>query len=153
MGMWLGWTAILRWTMCSTIRYTGMDNIRTHFTIAVAAAGCFLTVCWSAFLSHGECFWIESTTFFWLAIYTVKKHQDSLTVASIAMALCLGRIVPELPVRVFEFSSSVGSIPVTLSCIVAIILGCFCTKRNFQTLPVVISLIALFAVNTFNIHF
>ena len=130
-----------------------MSNIKPYCKIALKAACCFLIVCWSAALSHGECFWIETTAFLWLAIYTVKKHQESLTVGSIAMALCVGRIALELPIRVLEFSSSVGSIPLTLSCIVAIILGCFCTKRKFQTWPVLVSLIVLFAVNTFNIHY
>ena len=132
-----------------------MDNIRTHFTIAVAAAGCFLTVCWSAAraFSYGECIWIETTAFQWLAMYMANKHQNELSVGSIALSLCIGRIALELPIRLLAFDSSVGTIPITLSCITAIILGCICVKKNFQVSTVIASLIALFAVNTFNAHF
>ena len=45
---------------------------------------------------------------------------------AIASALILGRIILELPIRILDYANSVGSLMITINCIIGIILGIIC---------------------------
>mgnify|MGYP006962006122 FL=1 len=75
---------------------------------------------------------------------------------AIASALILGRIILELPVRILDYANSVGSLMITINCIIGIILGIICyygkrTSLYFLSIMIEILLTTFIADTWFEI--
>ena len=113
---------------------------------------CFLIICWGAALSLADIVWMETMAFYLLSIHETIRRKDELNTITIASAIILGRIILEIPIRISDFSSSVGSLSVTIACVSSIILGCYVAARDVRTQYAVISLIILYTIKYWAIH-
>ena len=51
--------------------------MKHYLILAFKSMFLFLIVCWSAALSLEECVWIETISFYFLALYEVKGSKES----------------------------------------------------------------------------
>lgn len=118
----------------------------------------FLLVCWTTKFQGAAPYWAEAITFFALAWFISKREEEKkgLSPTAIASALILGRIILELPVRILDYANSVGSLMITINCIIGIILGIICyygkrTSLYFLSIMIEILLTTFIADNWFEI--
>lgn len=94
----------------------------------------FLLVCWTTKFQGAAPYWAQAITFFAVAWFTSKKEEEKkgLSPTAIAFALILGRVILEIPISFFDYANSVGSLMITINCIIGIILGvvCYYGKRT-----------------------
>lgn len=94
----------------------------------------FLLVCWTTKFQGAAPYWAQAITFFAVAWFTSKKEEEKkgLSPTAIASALILGRVILEIPISFFDYANSVGSLMITINCIIGIILGvvCYYGKRT-----------------------
>ncbi|GAY30446.1 hypothetical protein PvtlMGM2_1299 [Prevotella sp. MGM2] len=74
--------------------------------------------------------------------------ERPLTLTAIAVAIILGRLLPELPIRISDFENSRISIVVTLISIIAVIPGTVCYREKRNSVYT-LSIIILVFLNTF----
>ncbi len=109
----------------------------------------FLSFCWTAAFSFYAAAWAQSALFFGFAwICADKMKERPLTLTAIAVAIILGRLLPELPIRISDFENSRISIVVTLISIIAVILGTVCYREKRNSVYT-LSIIILVFLNTF----
>lgn len=117
----------------------------------------FLLVCWTTKFQGAAPYWAEAITFFALAWFISKREEKKgLSPTAIASALILGRIILELPVRILDYTNSVGSLMITINCIIGIILGIICyygkrTSLYFLSIMIEILLTTFIADTWFEI--
>lgn len=127
--------------------------MKPYLILIIEALCLFLLTCWSlGYLSREESVWMESVAFYTLAMFETKNRRVSISSLKIAFSLILGRILLELPPRVLEFHASRGSFFVTVSCMVAIVLGCIAGRRWPMYTYFIGTLILLYISNTWCIH-
>ena len=124
-----------------------MSTMKHSLKLSAEALACFLVVCWSGALSYQEALWLESVTFFGLAMYEGYRYRTELPTVYIALSLIIGRIIAEIPIRISEWDGSIGSLPITISCVIAICLGCLCAKKEFRFWYLLLSLVLFYATN------
>ena len=131
-----------------------MNDCKLYLKISLEALCCFLVLCWSMSLSYIECIWMETMAFYLLSIYESYRYSSKthINVTTVAMSLIIGRVIVEIPIRLFDIHGTLWSFPITLSNIVAIIMGSICVKKKFNFLHILITLIILYVVNILNIH-
>ena len=113
----------------------------------------FLCISWSMALSGYAAGWIEGICFFELAwLCTHYLQNKDISSVTITLSIVFGRILLELPIRIMDFRGSIGSLMVTIICIVAIILGVVCYQEK-RPIAYILSTIVLILLNTFAHHF
>ena len=114
----------------------------------------FLSFCWTAAFSFYAAAWAQSALFFGFAwICADKMKERPLTLTAIAVAIILGRLLPELPIRISDFATFFIfprhiSIVVTLISIIAVIPGTVCYREKRNSVYT-LSIIILVFLNTF----
>lgn len=110
-------------------------KLKSFLAIAALSLVLFLCTGWIASISFYDAAWAEGIAFFaftWLCLHKLKD-KESFSYTLVLSAILLGRFVLELPVRIFDFSSSAISILVPIINIVAIFLAAlsFWAKRSY----------------------
>lgn len=125
---------------------------KKFFILTAISLIVFLCVCWSLYFNSYNAIWIETVAYFGLTYWCFQKlNKDfKLSAGAVATAIGLGRIIVEIPIRVADWSESVGSLVFTIACLVAIGLGTICYRYN-KTVVFLISFIVLILVNTFGL--
>lgn len=126
-------------------------KLKSYFLLSLEACICFLIVCWSLGLSREEGVWMETVAFFVLSLTETMHRKDVLSPFSIAIALIAGRILLEVPVRIYDWQGTMGSLPIAIACVIAIILGCAASYKGHKA-SFVICLILLYLLNIGIIH-
>lgn len=109
-----------------------LTTTKAFWYAIILSAIVFLATWWTAILKpYTTPYWIESLGYFILT-YSVllkftQKNKDINTWV-IAIAIIIGRLIIEIPFRIGDFSSSLISLMITISCIIAIILASICYK-------------------------
>lgn len=131
-----------------------MTKAKVYGLSALAGLGLFLITCWSAIFPDSTAYWVESLGFFLLTYLLLEKLQnyDGLKVWSIALSIMAGRLLIEIPIRIFDFYGTLGSMLITVSCILAIILGTICYKIK-GSYTFILSYIVLVLFNTAVVDF
>ena len=112
-----------------------------------------LCTCWFRTFSGYAAGWIEGICFFELAWFCTHYLQNKdISSVTITLSIVFGRILLELPIRIMDFRGSLGSLMVTIICIVAIILGVVCYQEK-RPIAYILSTIVLILLNTFAHHF
>lgn len=126
--------------------------MKTFFVLILKALALFFVTCWSASLSNGEAVWMETIAFYFLAMYEVYKNKESMSVIKIAVALIIGRILLEIPIRIVDFYSAKGSFFLMVACMIAIILGCVAGKKSRMYSYFIGTMILLYISNMWCVH-
>lgn len=131
-----------------------MTKAKAYGLCVLAGLGLFLITCWSAIFPDSTAYWVESLGFFLLTYLLLEKLQnyDGLKVWSIALSIMAGRLLIEIPIRIFDFYGTLGSMMIAVSCILAIILGTICYKIK-DSYTFILSYIVLVLFNTAVVDF
>ncbi len=111
----------------------------------------FMIVCWSAAFHDTTPYWIESIGFFLLTYICIDRFSKRITGINpwmIGLAVILGQLIFHIPARATDFSGSLGSLMIVVSCIIAIILAVFCYTQK-RAYAFVISYIVISLFNSF----
>lgn len=125
--------------------------MKHYLFLAFKSMFLFLIVCWSAALSLEECVWIETISFYFLALYEVKGSKESKEALFVCFALIAGRIALEISIRLMDYEGSLGSLPITIANLVAIPMGCIAGKKG-DTTTNILSLLVVYCSNILSIH-
>jgi hypothetical protein len=118
------------------------------FITFIASVLLFLLTCWSATYTIYAAGWVETISFFALTYFLLEKYNKPGTFGTpYVIAIILGRIVLELPVRISDFSGSFFSMFVPIIVVASILLGALCNKEK-QTTVYILSLIIIILLNT-----
>lgn len=115
--------------------------------ILLSSLGLFLLLCWSARISAVTCIWVESISFFAFSYFMHQKKKDNYSTALILLSLIIGRIILEIPIRAYDFSASLCSLWITLTCISSIVLGVLCERASKKSICIASSLILIYVLN------
>lgn len=126
--------------------------MKVYLLLCLKASALFLLTCWSASFSNGEAVWMETIAFYFLAMYEVYKNKESMSVIKIAVALIIGRILLEIPIRIVDFYSAKGSFFLMVACMTAIILGCVAGKKSRMYSYFIGTMILLYISNMWCVH-
>lgn len=91
----------------------------------------FMVTCWSAAFGKSAPYWAESSGFFlltYLCIDEFSKRIQNINPWSIGFAAILGQLLLHIPMRATDFSGSMGSLMIVVSCFIAILLAVICWK-------------------------
>lgn len=124
-------------------------SLTKRFWLVVAySMALFLMLCWTQALQDSTGLWIYSIGYFaftWLCLD--KYHSSNESVVAIIMAIVLGRIVLEVPVRLIDYVGTLWSLSYTTMSIIAVILGYVCHKyRNMWAFVMSIVIAMLFII-------
>lgn len=74
----------------------------------------------------------KSVCFFAFTYYVLEKYcKDSNTCMwSIVAVICVGTELPELPVRIFDFRGTCGSIPAAIVVMLSVVLSAICYREK-----------------------
>ena len=109
-----------------------MTTKKAFWITAIFSVILFLILCWSTQIGPVTTpYWVETLGYFIFTYFCLAKFSEkvpSLNIWAIACAAILGRIFLEIPVRIIDFSGSLCSILITVSCIISILLASVCFK-------------------------
>lgn len=108
----------------------------------------FASTWWFMAFSGTTATWVQSVCFFALAHFCAARYRDQLSLGMIGLALILGRLLLELPVRIMDIRSGFATLIVTFICILSIILGILCYKEK-RPIVYALSIIIGVVLNTF----
>lgn len=95
-------------------------------------------------------YWVESIGYF-LFTYIILKYKErneiAATIGMTVLMIILGKIILEIPLRIALFTSTLGSLMIPISCIIAILLGAYCFKKK-SSAAFIISYIILSLYNS-----
>ena len=127
-------------------------NNKIYLRICLEALACFLIVCWSLGLSYLDGLWMETISFYLFAMYETRRYKKYLPVKYIAISIIIGRIILEIPIRLYDFYGSIGSMPIMFVCVISICLGCICAKSNFRFIYLFLTWLILCLLNILIYH-
>lgn len=126
---------------------------KTYLKIFLTSMLVFSLTCWTATYTIYAAGWTEAVAYFVLTYISLEKYGKPGTFgASIITTIILGRIILELPVRIFDFQDSIFSMFVPIIAIVSIMLGATYYREKRNTV-LVLSVIILILLNTLGHHF
>lgn len=91
----------------------------------------FLTTCWFTAFHDNTAYWVESIGFFMLSYICIdefSKRIPDINPWMIGLAIILGHLILPSSIHIYDFSKTLGSLMITISGFIAIILGVFCYK-------------------------
>lgn len=101
-----------------------MLRSKEYALITVASAAVFLITCWTAIFKDSTPLWVQSISFWGLTWYLLNRLAPTgRALYSLVLCIIIGRIIPEIPVRMLDWSNSSGSIDITIVSIVGIVFG------------------------------
>ncbi len=129
-----------------------MKQLTLNFLkVAAISLGAFLCICWVLAI-HGDqnASWSESIWFFGVTYALLQKYRNdaALSMSSAVIAVLLGRLILELPLYLFDFTSVRASLIFTLSSILGILLSAVCYSAK-RTSVFLLSVIVLVLYNSF----
>lgn len=108
----------------------------------------FLITCWAGAYSIFSAGWTESICFFVFTLLVLDKFaKPNCYGISIIVTIIAGRIVLELPLRVFEFRETLFSMFVPIVSIVSILLAAVYHKEK-RTSVLILAVVILVLLNT-----
>ncbi len=114
----------------------------------------FLITCWSALLKQYAAGFTESICYFVFTYFTLKYFSESNNSGKttvLVTVIITGRIILEIPIRAMNFYGSLGSLGITISVIVSIILSSLCHKEKNASV-FVLSTIIIVLLNTLGLY-
>ena len=101
----------------------------------------FLLTCWTAKFSVITVGWAESVSFFAFTFLFLKENaKNDKEFFSIILAILIGRICLEVPIRILDFHGTLYSLYILLLCVLSIVLAAVCVRNN-KTIVFVLSTI------------
>lgn len=106
----------------------------------------FLTF-WTGKYSAYSYMWSQSICYFALTLLLLRKYDIGGKVVPICFSIAIGRLLPDIPVRIMAFSESAESMAITFVALVGIALGALCYHEK-RTSVFVLSIIIMVLLNT-----
>ncbi len=110
-----------------------MKKKRLFLQVAVESLLLFLIVCWTSgyhFVLAGIVEGLSFMVFTWNSCRKFQEKSSENNITLIVAAIIFGRIILEIPIRTFDWSSAVISLPVTIISIIAICFGALCYYKK-----------------------
>ncbi len=108
----------------------------------------FLLTFWTLGYSGFAAGWTESVAYYGFTYYILDKFAKPKTFGvSYVLAIIMGRIVLELPIRIIEFSDTLGSLIIIINVLVSILLAALYFREK-RTSLLVLSFVILTLLNT-----
>ena len=124
-----------------------MKNNYKHFLIffGLSLALFFVTSAFNAFRSVYLSLWLDSIAFGVFTWLSLKKGKDkSIQIPLVVIAILLGSVIVEIPVRVIYYESTHYSLLIPIVKVVSVILSTICFhKRNLAIIIISIAVLAL----------
>jgi len=127
-----------------------MKNNYKHFLIffGLSIALFFATAAFNAFRSVYLSLWIDSITFALFTWLSLNKCKDKrIPISLVIIAILLGSIIVEIPVRIILYESTYHSLLIPIAKVVSIILTAICFKKRNLAI-IIISIVLLALLNT-----
>lgn len=132
-------------------------NIKPIATILVISALLSLVVCpLNAVNSLSFVVLARSLCYFAFTWYMLNRNEkeNKINTATIVLAICVGSILLEVPVRLMDFRETLPSIPIPVGECIAIVLARYCYKEKrpvvYALTIIVVLLLCIFGVNTWD---
>ena len=92
----------------------------------------FLITCWTAWIHFSIAGIVEGLSFMVFAWWCCRMYKPyDVSYLLIGLAIVTGRIILEIPIRLFDWFGSIISLPVLAICLISIFLGLLCySKKN-----------------------
>lgn len=98
---------------------------------------------WSLAIQHIAHEWNESVLFFCVTLLLLQKYGESGKTLRIVLCILVGRLILELPLRIFDFIDSLGSFYFMMMGVVGIIAGGIYYKHRTPCVLIAITLAAI----------
>lgn len=104
------------------------DKIIDFLKIAGISLAVLLCVTWTKASPNLNPVWSEALTFFAITYFLCDKYvlQRKLSIATVAIAVAVGRSLPEIIINVADPLSTMGALIITLESLLAIFMACVC---------------------------
>ena len=127
-----------------------MKNNYKYFLIffGLSLALFFITTAFNAFRSVYLSLWIDSIAFALFTWLGLNKCKDKgINIFLVIIAILLGSIIVEIPVRIIHYESTYHSLLIPIAKVVSIILTAICFKKRNLAI-IIISIAILTLLNT-----
>lgn len=126
------------------------ESVVNFFKVIGLSLSAFLCVCWTAGTDSLNAYWSEAIVFFAITYFLCNQYATNgeLSGAAVAIASAIGRVVLELPIRILHFSSSIGSVMLTLESLLAIFMAWVCWKYK-KPVVFILTLVIFILINSF----
>lgn len=124
-----------------------LSRLSAFFSVAGISLLLFLSICWVAAFSTATAAWGEAVCFFALTWLCAERLRGRLPLAGIVAAVVLGRVLPELPIHIIDFSGSYYSLIIMVACVAGILLGALC-QRERRVAVYALSIFMMLLMNT-----
>lgn len=114
-----------------------------YLRIFLAALLSFLGTCFAAATPYQSAIWAEPILFFCITVIFLNAERRDVCVL---LCIIFGRLVLELPVRIFDFVGSLCSLYATIISVMAILAG-YVYYRNRKVLVLIACTFALMIMN------
>lgn len=115
--------------------------------VAGIALVVFLATSWVNAFSLAASTWGQAVCFFALTWYLAARLEGRLSAVAVVLAVTLGRVLPEVPVRIVDFPGTYYSFIILFVCFCAIILGALC-QRQRCTAVYALTIVLMLLLNT-----
>jgi len=117
-----------------------------HFLkIFLMALAVFLLTCWTAMYQDATVYIVEGVAFLVFTFLCLKHfRQKGLSCFAIALAIFLGRIAIEIPLRIGNFWDNAGSLPIIIYSLIGILFGValYYFNKVYAWIPAIALLVA-----------
>lgn len=123
---------------------------KAFWAVLVSSLALYLAMCWVHTFSMGVATWAYAVVYFaftWFCI-DIASAKGGLGAASVVMAVCLGRIALEVPIRILDFSGTIFSLLLLVVSMVSAVLAAICYRKKSKVVFAMTVVIMLF-LNTF----
>lgn len=123
---------------------------RTLFLSIIGVASLvFFSISWFSGFSFYAGASVQSICFFGLTWFCADKLKDQpISPFAIALAIIIGRVIWELPIRIIDFYESIISLMLPVFSIVSIVLGLICYREK-RAATYFLSGVVLILLNTY----
>ena len=103
------------------------DLFKRLRVLACYAFALNLTVCWIAGINTITCSWTYAVSYFALTWYGYEyMYKENEPKVWIPLAVSLGRVAVDIPIRVFDFIGTLGSLELVTTSLLSIALAYIC---------------------------
>lgn len=126
------------------------ESVINFFKVIGLSLAAFLCVCWTAGTDMLNAYWSEAVVYFAITYFLCNHFaiKGYLRASAVVVAIAIGRVVLELPIRILDFSGTIGSIMLTLESLLAILMAWVCWKYE-KPIVFILTLVIFILINSF----
>ena len=122
------------------------NRTSAFWTIFALSLSVYLLTFWTSLYHDASDIWVYTVCYFALTWYCLQRFNRSVLFS--ASAMILGRIMLEIPLRIYDYIGTYGTMMLPVASVISIVLGCLCFKER-KTYVFVFSIIIMIVLNIF----